>query len=413
MAPKPAYAELELRVKDLEKELLERDRPEEALRESENRYSILSEASFEGVLIHDKGIVFDANNRFAEMFGFSIAELMKINAFELIAPKDRDTVRKHAAAEYERPYEALGLRKDLSTFPMEIRAGHMLYKGRRARVAVVHDITDRKRAEEGLCASEEKYRLLIKNLPSIVCRGYKDWSVEFVDNKVEVLTDYNIDDFNSRKMKWSDIVFKEDLKAARQSFIQALKTDQSYIREYRIRSKAGRIIWIQERGYIVFDSQGEIEYISCVFSDVTETKKLQSQVQQSQKMESIGTLAGGIAHDFNNILSAVIGYTEIALDETDQDTSLYQNLEQVLKAGERARDLVQQILTFSRQTDQELKPIQVKVIIKEVLKLLRATLPATIEINMDISSESAVLADPTQIHQVLMNICTNAGHAMQ
>ncbi len=413
MTPKPTYAELELIVKDLKKELAEHDRIEESLRESENRYSALAEASFEGMLIHDKGIVLDANNRFAEMFGFSIAELMKINAFELIAPKDRDAVRKHAAEEDKRPYEALGLRKNLSTFPMEIRAGHMLYKGHRARVAVAHDITDRKRTEEGLRASEEKYRLLIKNLPSIVCRGYKDWFVEFIDNKVEVLTGYNAHDFNSGKMKWSDIVFKKDLIAARRSFIQALKTNKSYIREYRIRSKAGGIFWIQERGYIVCDSQGEIEYISCVFFDVTETKKLQSQVQQSQKMESIGTLAGGIAHDFNNILSAVIGYTEIALDETDQDTSLYKNLQQVLKAGERARDLVQQILTFSRQADQELKPVQVKVIIREVLKLLRATLPTTIEIKQDISSKSAVLADPTQIHQVLMNICSNAGHAMQ
>jgi len=173
MAPKPSYEELE-------KELAERDRTEEALRESENRYSTLAEASFEGVLIHDKGIILEANNRFAEMFGFSIAELMRINAFELIAPEYRDEVRKRAAAEDERPYEALGLRKDLSTFPMEIRTAHMLYKSRNARVVVVHDITDRKRAEEGLRESEEKYRLLIKNLPCIVCRGYKDWSVELL-----------------------------------------------------------------------------------------------------------------------------------------------------------------------------------------------------------------------------------------
>lgn len=413
MAPKLTYEELELRVKDLEKELVERDRVEEALKESENRYSTLSEASFEGILIHEKGLILDANNRFAEMFGFNIAELMKIDAFELIAPEHRDAVRKRAATEDERPYEALGLRKDMSTFQMEIRVGHMLYKGRNARVAVVHDITDRKRAEEGLRESEEKYRLLIKNLPSIVCRGYKDWSVEFIDRKVEVLTGYNVDDFNSGKMKWSDVVLEEDFKAARQSFIQALKTDKSYIREYRIKSKAGGIFWIQERGHIVCDSKGEIEYISCVFFDVTETKKLQTQLQQSQKMESIGTLAGGIAHDFNNILSAVIGYTEIAIDDVKEDSSLYNNLQQVLKAGERATDLVQQILTFSRQTDQELKPVQVKVIIREVLKLIRATLPATIEIKLDISSESAVLADPTQIHQVLMNICANAGHAMQ
>jgi len=130
-------------------------------------------------------------------------------------------------------------------------------------------------------------------------------------------------------------------------------------------------------------------------------------------MESIGTLAGGIAHDFNNILAAVIGYTEIALEDVKEDKTLSKNLQQVLKAGKRARDLVKQILTFSRQADQELKPVQVQTVAREALKLLRASLPTTIEIKHDIQNKSTVLADPTQIHQVLMNICANAGHAMQ
>jgi CheY-like chemotaxis protein len=140
---------------------------------------------------------------------------------------------------------------------------------------------------------------------------------------------------------------------------------------------------------------------------------MEAQLRQAQKMEAIGTLAGGIAHDFNNILSAVIGYTEIALADVPEGSSQHRNLQEVLKAGSRARDLVKQILTFSRQTEQELRPVQIKQIVTETLKLLRASLPTTVKISVDIQSDSAVLAEPTQIHQVIMNLCTNAAHAMR
>ena len=144
-----------------------------------------------------------------------------------------------------------------------------------------------------------------------------------------------------------------------------------------------------------------------------ETETLQMRLQQAQKMEAVGTLAGGIAHDFNNILSAIIGYTEIALDDVKKETLLHSNLKEVFKAGRRAKDLVKQILAFSRQSEQERQRLQVKYLTKEALKLLRSSLPTTIEIRQDIQSDSVVLADPTQIHQVLMNLCTNAGSAMQ
>jgi nitrogen-specific signal transduction histidine kinase/ActR/RegA family two-component response regulator len=147
--------------------------------------------------------------------------------------------------------------------------------------------------------------------------------------------------------------------------------------------------------------------------DITERKRLEERILQAQKMESIGNLAGGIAHDFNNILSAVMGYTELALNAAEKDTALYSYLEEVFHAGDRARGLVRQILTFSRQTEHERKPMQVKLIAKEALKFLRASLPATIEIRQDIQSDSLVMADPTQIHQVFMNLCTNAEHAMR
>lgn len=136
------------------------------------------------------------------------------------------------------------------------------------------------------------------------------------------------------------------------------------------------------------------------------------QLQQSQKMEAIGTLASGIAHDFNNILSAVIGFTEIAIYDAAPGTALKRNLEQVLKAGYRARDLVKQILTFSRQTEPEKKPVQLKLVTAEALRFIRASLPSTIEIVTRLESNSLVMADPTQLHQVIMNLATNAGHSM-
>ncbi len=145
-----------------------------------------------------------------------------------------------------------------------------------------------------------------------------------------------------------------------------------------------------------------------------EKKALEAQLQQSQKMEAIGTLAGGIAHDFNNILAAIMGYTELACIKLGEDSLARANLQEVLKASQRAKKMVSQILSFSRQTDHELRPLQLKPIFKEALKLLRASLPATIEIHQEIHTRTGtIMGDPTQLHQLLVNLCTNAHHAMQ
>jgi len=399
---------------------------------------------------------------------------------------------------------------------------------------IEREIAERIQVEEALRESEEDYKLLIKNLPGVVYRGYRDWSVRFLDSTIKELTGYDFKEFNSRKMKWSDVIVEEDLKTVSESFRKALKTGKSYVREYRIKTKDGSTRWIQDRGQIVHNNGGERESISGVFFDITERKQvekerdllataieqaaesvivsarpgtiqyvnpafeqlsgftrkeivgknfrilksdrhdesfykemwdvissgeiwsghitnrmkddtlrefetkispvrdssgevvnfvsvsrdvtqeiaLQAQLQQTQKMQAIGTLAGGIAHDFNNILAAVIGYTEIAIADVEKGGLLHDNLKEVLKAGERAKDLVNQILTFSRQSEQDLKPIKVELIVKEVLKLIRASLPATIEIHQDLKSNAAVLGNDTKIHQVLMNLCTNAAHAM-
>jgi len=141
-------------------------------------------------------------------------------------------------------------------------------------------------------------------------------------------------------------------------------------------------------------------------------QQMQAQIIMQEKMAAIGTLAGGIAHDFNNILASVIGFSELTMMETNKNSSAYKNMNQVLSAGLRAKELVQQILTFSRRDEKEPKPVLVKPLIIEVLKLIRASLPSSIKIEQNLTGNPLILAGSTQIHQVLMNLCTNAGHAL-
>ena len=144
------------------------------------------------------------------------------------------------------------------------------------------DVSERKQAEDDLKESERKYRLLVKAIPAVVFKGYADWSTEFFDNKVEELTGYNKDEFNSGRLKWSDLILEEDLEPTRQAFIQALKDDGAYLREYRIRTKDGQILWIQARGQIVFNPDGKINHVSGVFYDITELKQAEDALRQSE-----------------------------------------------------------------------------------------------------------------------------------
>jgi len=160
---------------------------------------------------------------------------------------------------------------------------------------------------------------------------------------------------------------------------------------------------------------GHPKQIRAAVIDITEQKDLENQLRQAQKMEAIGTLAGGIAHDFNNILAAVIGYTELAMDDVEKGTPLADNLEEVLIGGQRAKLLVQQILSFSRKRPGKMAPLYMGNCVQEALALLRSTIPADIEIGIEIhpQEDPCVMGDEVQIHQIILNLCTNAAHAME
>ncbi len=274
-----------------------------------------------------------------------------------------------------------------------------------------------KRTEEleqsnrALYASEERFRELAELLPEAIYEMDIEGKFTFANHKAFDRFGYTQEDFD-RGINGFDLIVSGDRERARANVNRILREENIGLQEYTMSRKDGHTFPVLLRSEVIFHDNEPIGFRG-VAIDITDQKRLEAQLRQAQKMEAIGTLAGGIAHDFNNILSAIIGFTELAINDVGEETRLYNKLQHVLNAGDRAKNLVEQILTFSRQKEQELMPVQIKLVVREALKLLRASLPTTVEINQTIRSDSLVMGDPTQIHQVLMNLCTNANHAMR
>ncbi len=219
--------------------------------------------------------------------------------------------------------------------------------------------------------------------------------------------------FNAIFVFFSILLQQRTIRLFRKSYGRALEIRDALKREHS-QLKKTRDILKRERSQLMATNEQLKREIEDRKRAEREKQKIATRLRQAQKMESIGTLAGGIAHDFNNILSAIMGYSEMTLYKLSDDSKARSNLEQVLLASNRARDLVNQILAFSRQSEQTRKPVQIGPLVKETLKLMRASLPTTINIMEQINEKGALIeADPTQIHQVLMNLCTNASDAMR
>jgi PAS domain S-box-containing protein len=270
------------------RDITEQKQAEQALRESEEKYRRLVESSIDGIAIVQGTEIKFANQALLNMYGASEAEEVIGNNFtEFVSHEYRELLvqrglERERGTDVINRYEFKALRQDGTEFDVEISVNPVPYEGKPARQAVLRDVTARKRGEKYLRQSEQKYRLLVENLPSIVYRGYKDWSADFVDEKIEALTGYSMNEFNSRRMKWSDLIIEEDLAGARETFIKALKANKSYVREYRIKTKREDILWIQERAMILCDQKGEIDYVSGVFFDISEQKKAQEALRKRE-----------------------------------------------------------------------------------------------------------------------------------
>ena len=280
-------------------------------------------------------------------------------------------------------------------------------------LGTVLNITERKLAEHILEEKEARLRLLIESIPDLIwlkdsegiylaCNSMFEQFFGAKEAEIVGKSDY---DFVSREL--ADFFRDHDKKA------MAVGKPSSNLEWITFASDGHRAL-LNTIKTPMFDADGVLLGVLGIGRDVTEYQKLEEQLRQAQKMEAIGTLAGGIAHDFNNILTAILGYGELVLEQLPPDSQLHEEQGQVIRAGKRASELVKQILTFSRRSEQQLQPLQIQFVVKEALKLLRASIPSSIEIRQDVDVNCGpVLADPVQIHQVVMNLSTNAYQAMR
>jgi len=386
----------------------------QALQESEEKFRLAFLSSPDSINLNrfTDGVFLEINEGFTKIMGYSREEAIGKSSLDLNIwndPKDRDrlisVLKKGGGVEN---LEAAFLGKE-----GQIRFGLMsarILKIRNEEVilSITRDITERKQME----ADRERHLAAIEQLAEGVVITDTDANIDYVNPAFEKITGYPKQELigkNPRILKSGkhDALFYGKLW-------KTIMTGNTWNGRLINKRKNGSFYTEDTTISPVLDTSGKTINFVAVKRDVTDEIRMEEMLQHSQKMEAIGILAGGIAHDFNNILFPIVGYTEMLLEDVPKDSPFKESLNQIYTSALRARSLVNQILTFSRQEANELKLIKLQPIVKEALKLIRATIPTTIEIRQDINPDGGVIkADPTQIHQIVMNLATNAYHAME
>jgi PAS domain S-box-containing protein len=366
------------------------------------------------------GNVLSWNPAADRMFGYTAAEIIG-RPLKMLFPTGRnleedEIINRVEGSGINPRFETVRIRKngqrlDVSITISPIRDSNGKFIG---VSRILRDISERKLATEALQTSEKRFRELAENIDEVFwISDPKEPKKLYISPAYEKIWGLTCASLYDRPHMWLDAIRPDD----RDRVIGALKIKEAqamYDEEYRIIRPDGTERQIHDRAFPIRDTAGAITRWVGVAEDITKYRNLEEQLRQAQKMEAIGTLAGGIAHDFNNILTSIIGYTELSQMMLTGNDQVREFLGAVLQAASRAGDLVRRILTFSRRERIERQLIQLGPVLTEAIKLLRASLPSTIKFKISLATDApTVLADATQIHQVIMNLGTNAWHAMK
>jgi PAS domain S-box-containing protein len=405
---------------------IRRRRLEGDLRESELRYREVYDATDDAIIIHDFASkrILEVNRAFEELFGFSRDEAPSLQIADLSAGEtayiqaDAEGMIQRSSTEGPKTFEWRSRRKDGTLFWTEVSLRSSIIGGLHRSIAVVRDITDRKRAKDELRESEKRFRDLVAMLPVAVFETDSNIKMTFANR-------YGYEKFRYAKadlekgISGFDLIAPIDRDRAMANIERGLKGEKTGAVEYHAITKDGSIFPMLMQA-ITIKKDGEFHGLQGIIIDISDRKrqeeerqKMTDQLRQAQRIESIGRLAGGVAHDLNNMLAPIIGYSELLLEDFKPTDNRRDSMNQILGASFRARDLVHQLLAFSRKQTLEYKPANLNKVLTNFEKLLRRTIREDIDIEIIASpAEPVVMADVGQIEQVVMNLAVNAQDAM-
>ena len=396
------------------RDITERKLTEKALLESEERYRLLTQQSLTGIYIHIEGFLKFVNNRFAEMLGYAPEEMVGRQYWDFIHPEDREMVKNISLAvargEVAPPeYEFRHKSKDGETVWVHNLATIIQYQGQTANMGNLTQINDRKQAEEALRESEARYREILENVLVGAYQVTLDGKFLFANRKMIRMFGFS----SYEELEATGSIAELYARPEERTEVVDEIISKGFINDdFEFKHKNGQSIWVKLHTRKATNKDGAV-ILEGLMEDVTETKKIAALLQQSQKMEAIGTLAGGIAHDFNNILAIILGNAELAADDVPDWNPASASLKEIHQASIRAKDMVQQLLAFSRKSDEESRPTSIAPIIKESMKMLRSVIPTSFEFKQHISDDPCnIMGDATQINQIVMNLVTNAADSM-
>jgi PAS domain S-box-containing protein len=404
-------------VKKLEDKMIELEKLNEQLRESEAKYRELIENANDAVMvIQPSGSLSFVNPKFCEMTGHSRKDAIQLHFNQLLHGGDlakfAEQVQRMLSRELTSAESSFRLvTRAGQTIDVDSHASLLLHQGRAIGIqAILRDITERKRAEEALRASEDRYRDLFENANDLIFTHDLQGNFTSINKAAEQVTGYTREE--ALRMNFSQIVAPSHLELAWRMIGTQAYHGQPAIYELEIMAKNGQRVWLDVNARPIMQ-EGRIIGVQGIAREVTERKHLEEQLWQSQKMEAVGQLAGGVAHDFNNLLTAINGYSELLLRRIGPEDAIRKELQEILKAGQRATSLTRQLLAFSRRQVLQPKVIDLNTAVSEMGKMLRRLIGEDIELlSFTAPDLGPVKVDPGQIEQVILNLAVNARDAM-